>query len=131
MSDVLIVDDNIDIAEPLRQILEMEGHQVRMAGDGLEGLDSVEEAFPDIILLDVEMPLLDGPGMARRLQILNTGREKIPIVLLSATRDLRSIAGRVGTPYYLEKPYSIDRFLMVFQAALNDRIYPKPKEKAA
>ncbi len=65
---VLIADDNADAAESLAMLLELDGHEVRVARDGLQAL-AVAEAFrPDVILLDIGMPALDGHGVARRLR---------------------------------------------------------------
>src|SRR5262245_19991897 len=101
MADVLIVDDNADLRELLAIILESAGHQVRRAGNGREGLDLVRERPPDITLLDVEMPVLNGPEMAYGLFLRNQGDEKIPIVLVSGIVGLSEVARVVGTPYFL------------------------------
>ncbi len=129
MAVVLIVDDNRDLVDTLALLLAGDGHDVRSADNGLDGLNAIEERRPDLVLLDVEMPLLDGPGMAHRLSAADVGRELIPIVLLSGARDLRTIAKRVGTPYFLAKPYEFDDFVEVFNAALTERIQPAPEPR--
>jgi CheY-like chemotaxis protein len=76
---------------------------------------SSSRADVDLILLDVEMPRLTGPEMAYRLFVLDAGKEKIPIVLLSANLDLPRVAATVvGTPYCLAKPYPIDDLFSPF-----------------
>ena len=77
MADLLIVDDEIDIASPLRMFLESEGHHVRYAENGRVGLKVITEKYPDVVLLDVEMPELTGPDMAARLFVEDCGREYI------------------------------------------------------
>lgn len=126
-ADLLIVDDDDDVSEPLKLLLEMEGYRVRVARDGLEGLRAVEERFPDLVLLDVEMPVLDGPQMACELLVRNCGRELIPIVLFSGVNDLQDIAAKVGTTYFATKPYRIDALLSLIRKVLVER---KPPMKA-
>jgi CheY-like chemotaxis protein len=126
MAELLLVEDDEDIAECLRSVLEDEGHVVRVAENGQDGLDRVTEAMPDAVLLDVEMPVLDGPGMAQRLFVRNCGHERIPIVLLSGVSDLDRIAERVGTPYFLTKPYRIEDLVGLLQLVLTERRGPIP-----
>jgi len=126
MANLLIVEDNLDIAESLADLLVALGHEVRIAHDGREGLRLVTERLPDLVLLDVEMPVLDGPAMAYQLFIENVGREKIPIVLLSAVMDLHLVAERVGSPYFLAKPYELKAFVAVLNRALAERVPPRP-----
>jgi CheY-like chemotaxis protein len=121
MAKLLVVEDDPDVAECLTSILEDEGHQVRVARDGREGLERVAEDKPDLALLDVEMPVLDGPGMACELFLHNCGHELIPIVLLSGVANLKQVAERVGTVYYLAKPYHIDAVTALIQRALTER----------
>src|SRR5262249_34924030 len=104
MSRLLVVEDDPDVAELLGEVLRAHGHEVRLAENGMDGLDAVALSRPDAVLLDVEMPVLDGPGMALRLFIRDCGDEEIPIVLLSGIASLDQVARRVGTPYFLPKP---------------------------
>lgn len=104
MADVLVVEDDPDAGEALVDILTAYGHDVRIAFDGEHGLRLLHQRLPDVVFLDVEMPVLDGPGMSMRMLLLDAGMEKVPIVLLSGVPDLRAIAAQVGTPYFLSKP---------------------------
>src|ERR1700687_4722508 len=61
VSDLLVVDDDNDVALPLITYLEIQGHEVRYAEDGQAALHAISEKFPDLILLDIEMPRLTGP----------------------------------------------------------------------
>ncbi len=105
MASILVVDDDWDVAESVEMLLESEGHGVHIAHDGREGLASLRDGRPDLIVLDVEMPLLDGPGMALQLLIQDGGLENIPIVLVSGAAGLNAVARRVGTPYAVSKPF--------------------------
>jgi CheY-like chemotaxis protein len=127
MADLLVVDDDPDVAEPLILFLNLQGHRVRYAEDGLAALKAVTEYFPDLILLDIEMPRLTGPEMAYRLLIEDCGRENIPLVVLSGVTDLPSVAGRIGTPYYLSKPFTFEAMQCLLDLALHERTLPGPR----
>jgi FixJ family two-component response regulator len=82
--------------------------------------------MPDAVLLDVEMPILDGPGMAYQMFVRNCGLENIPIILLSGVVDLEQVAARVGTPYFLGKPYALGSVQALCDRALVERTPPVP-----
>ena len=124
MADLLIVDDDEDLREVLAAVLLSMKHTVRIARNGAEGLALVNERYPDLVLLDVEMPVLDGPSMVYRMLIGNLGKEKIPIILLSAIIDLHLVAAKVGTPYFLGKPYAFEALLPLLERALAERRPP-------
>ncbi len=126
MSQVLVVDDDTMLAETVADILAMEGHTVRVGKDGVDGLRLVAEQMPDLLLLDLEMPRLSGPEMARRMLTEDAGRERIPIVLLSGVADLDRVAAVVGTPYVLAKPCDLDRLLETTRRALREKTAPHP-----
>jgi CheY-like chemotaxis protein len=126
MPAVLIVDDDLDVAEIVRELLEGEGYQVRIAGDGKEGLKQLEAALPDAVLLDIEMPVLDGPGMAYRMFVRDAGMDLVPIVLSSGADYAPAIAREIGTPYMLAKPYQYKALSEVLQRAITERIAPRP-----
>lgn len=127
MADILVVDDDLDTAEALSEFLLTCGHRLRVACDGVEGLRCLDERLPDLVLLDVEMPRLNGPGMAYHMFIRDLGRERIPIVLISALLDLPEVAASVGTPYFLAKPYAVDAVLALIARALEERTPPVPR----
>ena len=104
MANVLIVDDDLDIVDVSRELLESVGHRVRIAHDGEEGLASLAAAeLPDCVLLDVEMPRLSGPGMAHQMLLHDAGEDRVPILLVSGRNDLPAVAAAMGTPYFLQK----------------------------
>ncbi len=130
MADVLIVDDSPDLRALLGTIVETAGHEVREASDGRKGLDAVRRRSPDLVLLDVEMPVLSGPEMAYELFLRDCGDENIPVVLLSGVVGLGEVAARAGTPYFLAKPYSPEALLQMVDRALKERIPPRPEREA-
>lgn len=104
-----------------------DGHDVRFARNGQEGLARVTETLPDLLLCDVEMPVLNGPDMAYRMFVRDAGQEKIPIILSSGARDLHDIAARVGTPYFLAKPFSVESLRALMARALTEQTPPRPR----
>lgn len=129
MADLLAVDDDVDVSEALEELLRAEGHVVRVAHDGVEGLAALDERRPDLVLLDVEMPRLSGPAMAYRMFLHNTGLERIPIILLSGRMNLKAIAAAVGTDYYLAKPYSFTSALDLIARAMREHAAPRPHSR--
>ena len=126
MADLLVVDDDPDLAELLTAFLETEGHSVRVAHDGREGLRLVSQRPPDLVVLDVEMPVVTGPQMSYELVVRDCGDEQIPIVLLSAVTNLHRTAAQVGTPYFLGKPFDPDALSRLVARALVERHAPSP-----
>lgn len=130
MADVLIVDDDIDTANVLAEIMRAEGHEVRVGYSGRDGLQLANNRRPDVALLDVEMPLLDGPGLAYQMLIHNMGLEKVPVVFLSGVTNLKEVAQAVGTPYFLGKPYRYPDVIALLARALTERVAPHPARPA-
>lgn len=126
MADVLIVDDDIDSADALAEIMRAEGHDVRVGHNGQDGLRLARERIPRVALLDVEMPLLDGPGMAYEPFLRDMGLERIPVVFLSGVPDLKDVAAKVGTPYFPGKPYRYEAVVALVNRALAERVAPRP-----
>ena len=126
MADVLLVEDDDDVAFLIEVFLEEDGHRVRRARNGEQGLALLDERLPELVLMDVEMPVLDGPGMAARMLVEDAGRERIPVVLVSGAVELSSVAERVGTPYALAKPFEPNALLALASRALHERRVPTP-----
>jgi DNA-binding NtrC family response regulator len=126
VADVLIVEDDADAAYALADILRDEGHSARIASDGHHGLLLLNERTPDLILLDVDMPVLDGPAMAKELILHNAGLDEIPVVMVSGVPELRRVAERIGTPYFLGKPYRYEALIALVARALAEGIAPHP-----
>src|SRR5450432_2945213 len=112
MAHLLLVDDDNDIVEAFGDLLRAEGHDVHSASTGEEGLVVLRASpLPDVLVLDVDMPVLGGPGMAHKMLLHDAGEENIPIILMSARDDLPQVARQMGTSYVLRKPASIDSIL--------------------
>lgn len=129
MADIVVIDDDLDCADVLGEILRADGHVVRVGYNGEEGLQLVHERCPEVAVLDVEMPILDGPAMAYQMFVRDCGLERIPIVLLSGAPNLREVATSVGTPYFLAKPYRQRLVIALVRRAVSERTAPLPPER--
>jgi CheY-like chemotaxis protein len=106
---VLIVEDDSDSREAIRDVLIEEGFEVREAKNGLEALESIGEQTPDVVLLDLVMPVMKGEPV---IQILRAARRSIRIVVMTASR-IAAVAGSVQ----LTKPFSLDDLLWAVEGA--------------
>jgi DNA-binding NtrC family response regulator len=131
MANVLVVDDDPDLGETFAEVLAALRHTTRLARNGREAITLLLEDTPDLIVSDVEMPVLTGPEMASEICVRNTGLERIPIILVSGIRDLPRVAARLGTPYFLTKPFTLDRVSGILIRALTERAAPHPVTDAA
>lgn len=127
MAYILIVEDDKDLARATQQILELEGYQVTTADNGEEGLSAQRGKLPDLVITDFEMPVVDGVEMVRRMLIEDCGRENIPVIIVSGFPEIDKLAARIGTPYFLAKPYELDIFLKIVGQALRERSPPRRK----
>ncbi|MBT3583268.1 MAG: response regulator transcription factor [Halobacteriovoraceae bacterium] len=111
MTKILIVEDEKHIAEGLKINLTLLGHQVVHAANGIEGLKAWRSENPDLIVLDIMMPALDGYGV---LQEIRGEDKKIPILILSAKDEAKDKikAFKKGVDDYLAKPFNLDEFLL-------------------
>ena len=104
---ILLIDDEEDIQMLVKMSLEFtSGHQVIVAGNGLQGIEMAETEHPDVILLDVMMPRLDGFETYRRLQS-NAETENIPVIFLTAKAQNKEIQQGLGmgAAAYITKPF--------------------------
>lgn len=103
---VLLVDDEIDFVEVVSTRLEANGFEVLPAYDGEEALEKVKEARPDIIILDIMMPKINGFDVCRKLK-LDQNYKDIPIIMLTAkfqTSDIK-FGAAMGADAYITKPF--------------------------
>ena len=118
-ANILIVDDYADNREVLRLMLETVGHQVCEAPDGRAGLEMAQVETPDLILVDLSMPELDGWGMLEELRADQRTRH-IPCVAVTASADReRERALAQGFDAYLPKPYRRTELIETVERMLN------------
>ncbi|MCK5147772.1 response regulator [bacterium] len=119
--EVLVVDDDPILVKTLGAYLKRAGYRVRTASHGLEALQRVKAHKPDIILLDVLMPMLDGFKVARMLKFDRNTRD-IPIIVITsrATENERNLGAQVGADEYMTKPYKISHVLQAVARHLNN-----------
>lgn len=116
---ILLVDDDPITREGLSELLEMEGFQVTLAGDGFDALDTLNKVVPDIILSDINMPGMDGLTFFRRVRE-NTAWFEIPFIFLttrSTREDTRQAIG-LGADDYFVKPFDPDDLLICVHSKL-------------
>jgi two-component system, OmpR family, response regulator MprA len=116
---VLVVEDDVSIADVLRRTIRQEGHEVRSAGDGVEALRLAEEFTPDLVVLDLGLPKLDGVEVCRRLR----AESDVPILILTARTetDDRVTGLDSGADDYLVKPFERKELLARMRALLRRR----------
>lgn len=111
---VLIVDDEPAIRETVSAMLEVEGYLVAQAANGADALAVLEAVPPDVILLDMRMPVLDGWGFAAEMR--RRGHE-IPIVVMTAARDAARWAAEIAAPAFVAKPFAYDDLIGAVERA--------------
>lgn len=119
MKRILVADDRASSRELVREILEASGYQVVEAADGSKAVEVASQAQPDLILLDLQMPVLDGYGALAQLRE-DHRLHRIPVIALTANamqRDReRTLAA--GFDSYLAKPVSLDQLLQEVERLL-------------
>jgi twitching motility two-component system response regulator PilG len=112
VSKILVVDDDLTVTQLLEALLTMEGHQPATLNDSTKALDLVESFHPDLILLDLMMPELNGYELCGLLR-QNPEYTGIPVMVVSALDDpaSRERAARAGAKDYITKPFDVDFLL--------------------
>jgi DNA-binding response OmpR family regulator len=113
---VLVVDDDADIRGLLRELLERQGYQVTEAANGREGLRALYASPPDVVLLDVSMPELDGWETLERIRDVS----EVPVAMLTArAAELEKVRGlKAGADDYITKPFGRQEVLARIEAML-------------
>jgi CheY-like chemotaxis protein len=108
---VLVVDDDEDLRTVVALVLESAGYGVQLAADGQEALDQIEVALPDLVLLDMRMPRMNGWEFGQRVRAMYGHR--IPVVVLTAAEQAEKRAKEIDADDFVAKPFDIDNLLRV------------------
>ena len=113
---ILIIEDDSNIRELLRLYLEQEGYKIETAQDGLEGLRVFKRIHPDLILLDLMMPVMDGTQVIKEVRAVS----KVPVIMLTAKGDtFDKVAGLdLGADDYVTKPFETRELIARIRAVL-------------
>jgi DNA-binding response OmpR family regulator len=116
---VLVVEDDEAIADVVRRALRQEGHQVKTAADGVEALSLSEEFVPDLVVLDLGLPRLDGVEVSRRIR----AESDVPILILTARSEVEDRVEGLdsGADDYLVKPFELSELLARTRALMRRR----------
>jgi len=115
-TNILIVEDDDDLRDLLVMMLEEEGFQVQAARHGQEALERVGEQMPDLILLDMKMPVMDGWTFALEFGVRH-GRS-IPIVVMTAAEHAARRAQEIGAAGWVSKPFQYAELLRILRSHL-------------
>ena len=109
--DVLVVDDEPDLAESMVRLLRASGYPTRSAGNGVEALEAVAEHMPSVVLLDILMPIMDGWECARQLRARYGNN--LPIVVITAAEHIQQRCREIDADEVLAKPFDLRQLLEV------------------
>jgi CheY-like chemotaxis protein len=113
---VLVIEDNQDTAETLREVLESEGHEVHVAFDGLRGVEAADRVHPDVILCDIGLPGIDGYEVARRVRASGEAGVLVAVTGYASPDDVRRAAD-AGFHHHLAKPADLETLSRIVSAA--------------
>jgi chemosensory pili system protein ChpA (sensor histidine kinase/response regulator) len=117
---IMVVDDSLTVRRVTQRLLEREGYQVILAKDGVDALEHLQETIPDLMLVDIEMPRMDGFDLTRNIRG-NDSTRAVPIIMItSRTADKhRNYALDLGVNAYFGKPFQEDMLLAAIAGLLN------------
>jgi CheY-like chemotaxis protein len=124
MRYVLVVDDDPAIATTLCDLLEMEDYETRRAPNGQVALEQCARREPDVILLDMRMPVMDGWEFARRYR--EVSGDPAPIICMTAARDAAQWASQIKAEAHVAKPFDVETLLAAVEYAIS-----RPRSRVA
>ncbi|KGF80559.1 chemotaxis protein CheA [Massilia sp. JS1662] len=122
VATIMVVDDSLTVRKVTQRLLEREGYRVLLAKDGVDALEQMQETRPDLILVDIEMPRMDGFDLTRHVRG-DAATKALPIIMItSRTADKhRNVALGLGVDAYFGKPYQEDALLAAITGLLEAR----------
>ena len=116
--DVLVVEDEAYLCELIGDVIESEGHTARKASNGLEALARMRERKPQLVLLDLMMPIMDGWEFMEALRA-NPEWDGVPIVIITAIYDVKRTQEETGARAVITKPFDIDQITEIVRLYAN------------
>ncbi|OGR26454.1 MAG: DNA-binding response regulator [Desulfobacterales bacterium RIFOXYA12_FULL_46_15] len=125
---ILIIEDEVHIADGIKLNLNLQGYETRVSADGIDGLGQWRSWNPDLIILDIMLPMIDGFSI---LKTIRNEDEKIPVLILSARGDTKDkVKGlRYGVDDYLSKPFDLEEFLLRVEGLLRKKAWYDHEKK--
>ena len=124
---ILLIDDEIDLVESLQDLLVQSGYKIVTAFNGIEGLQRLSQSRPDLIVLDMNMPIMGGLAFIQQLMEAQKGNLPCPILVLSARINLESVFRDLQIEF-MPKPFQLDDLLKKIDALLNPPLLKKEEE---
>ena len=121
---VLVVEDDTAVGQVVADLLADEGYQVRWATDGQAALAVLEGWRPDVIVLDLTMPVMDGRAFRAAQQRLAKEVARVPVVVLSGLRQAHATAEELGAAAALTKPFDLDELVTTIERVLEQQPSP-------
>ena len=116
---ILIVEDDDDLRDLVQMMLELEGFEVQTAHHGRDALERVGESMPELILLDIKMPVMDGWSFAVEFRARHGS--STPIVVMTAAEHAAARAQGIGAKGWISKPFAYDDFVKTVRSYLRAR----------
>ncbi|OGR21000.1 MAG: DNA-binding response regulator, partial [Desulfobacula sp. RIFOXYA12_FULL_46_16] len=125
---ILVIEDEVHIADGIGLNLSLQGYEAKISADGIDGLNQWRSWKPDLIILDIMLPMIDGFSI---LKTIREQDEKIPILILSARGDTKDkVKGlRYGVDDYLSKPFDLEEFLLRVERLLRKKAWYDPDKR--
>lgn len=113
---IMVVDDDPDLLEMVQEALEVEGYSVITADNGQTALEKIDQEKPNLVLLDIKMPVLDGYQVLQQIRI----KSNIPVIMLTGVQEPNSVSQSLdlGADDYIKKPFSVQELMAHIRAKL-------------
>ncbi|MBN1870248.1 MAG: response regulator [Candidatus Omnitrophica bacterium] len=121
---ILLVDDESDFIEPIAFWLESKGYDVQMAVNGQQALQSIDEDIPDIVLLDINMPVMDGIETLRKIRAKH---QTLPVIMITAAIEQISVLQDLNIAGFFPKSGSLTQLEQLLDPVLRLQAKMKPK----
>lgn len=120
---IMVVDDSLTVRRVSQRLLERNGYEVMLAKDGVDALRQLQDQVPDIMLVDIEMPRMDGFDLTRNVRAGSTTRS-VPIIMITSrtAEKHRNVAFELGVNEYLGKPYQEDELLGLIRRYIAEKL---------